>query len=100
MAKANHTRLKMGTLAYNLLHILRRLYPMGEEVRSSIEWLIKVGAKSSYHAKRCDVPVASASQLAHYYRTKFGYGEDLMKSRFLSAPEISHTWGPKWPIYG
>ncbi len=68
---------------------------MGEEVRSSIEWLIKVGAKGSYRARKWDVPVASASQLANYYRTKLGYGEDLMKSRVLSASEISHTQGFK-----
>jgi hypothetical protein len=40
-------------LAYNLLHMLRQFYLMGEEVKRSIErlikLLIKVGAKVAYH---------------------------------------------------
>ena len=75
---ANCARLKMGALAYNLLHMLRRFYAMGEGVRRSIEWLIKrlikVGARVSYHAKKWHVHVASAFPLAHYYRAVFGYG--------------------------
>ncbi len=75
---ANHARLKMGALAYNLLHMLRQFYVMGEGVRRSIEWLIrrliKVGARVSYHAKKWHVHVASAFPLAHYYRAVFGYG--------------------------
>jgi len=31
----------MGALAYNLLHMLRRFYVMGEGVRRSVAWLIK-----------------------------------------------------------
>lgn len=30
---ANHARLKMGVLAYNLLHMIREFYLFGEEVR-------------------------------------------------------------------
>ncbi len=75
---ANQARLKMGALAYNLLHMLWRFYVMGEGVRRSIEWLIrrliKVGAKVSYHSKRWHVHVASAFPLAHYYRAVLGYG--------------------------
>jgi len=75
---ANHARLKMGALAYNLLHMLRRFYLKGEGVRRSIEWLIKrlikIGAKVSYHAKKWHVHVASAFPLAHYYRAVLGYG--------------------------
>ena len=75
---ANCARLKMGALAYNLLHMLRRFYVMGEGVRRSIEWLIKrlikVGARVSYHSKRWHVHVASAFPLAHHYRAVFGYG--------------------------
>jgi len=75
---ANHARLKMGALAYNLLHMLRQFYVMGEEVRRSIEWLIKrlikVGARVSYHARRWHVHVASAFPLAHHYRAAFGFG--------------------------
>jgi hypothetical protein len=75
---ANHARLKMGALAYNILHMLRQFYVMGEGVRRSIEWLIKrlikVGARVSYHAKRWHVHAASAFPLVHYYRAVFGYG--------------------------
>ena len=75
---ANCARLKMGALAYNLLHMLRRFYVMGEGVRRSVEWLIKrlikVGARVSYHAKKWHVHVASAFPLAHYYRAVLGYG--------------------------
>ncbi len=75
---ANQARLKMGALAYNLLHMLRRFYVKGEGVRRSIEWLIKrlikVGARVSYHAKKWHVHVASAFPLAHYYRAVLGYG--------------------------
>jgi hypothetical protein len=35
--EANEARLKMGVLAYNLLHMLRQFYVWGEEVRRSIE---------------------------------------------------------------
>ncbi|MCH6567045.1 MAG: transposase [Nitrospinae bacterium] len=82
--EANQARLKMGVLAYNLLHMLRQFYVWGEEVRRSIEWLIKrlikVGARVSYHARRWHVHVASAFPLAHHWRavldwasTCFGY---------------------------
>jgi len=49
-------RLKMGVLAYNLLHMIRQFYVRVEEVKQSMDWLIKrlikVGAKVSYHARR------------------------------------------------
>ncbi len=61
---ANQARLLMGVLAYNLLHMLRQFCLMGEEVKRSMEWLIKrlikVGAKVSYHGRRWYVHVASA----------------------------------------
>jgi len=42
----------MGVLAYNLLHMLRQFYVWGEEVKRSIEWLIKrlikVGARAGW----------------------------------------------------
>jgi DDE family transposase len=70
--EANQARLKMGVLAYNLLHMIRQFYVRGEEVRRSIDWLIKrlikVGARISYHARRWYVHVASAFPLAHHYR--------------------------------
>jgi len=73
---ANQARLLMGVLAYNLLHILRRFYLVGEEVRRSMEWLIKrlikVGAKVAYHGRRWYVHVASAFPLSRYYQSVFG----------------------------
>ncbi|MDA0999020.1 MAG: IS1380 family transposase [bacterium] len=75
---ANQARLKMGALAYNLLHMLRRFYVKGEGVRRSIEWLIKrlikIGARVSYHSRKWHVHVASAFPLARHYRAVFGYG--------------------------
>ena len=73
---ANEARLLMGVLAYNPLQMLRQFYLMGEEVKRSIEWLIKrlikVGAKIAYHGRRWQVHVASAFPLARYYRAVFG----------------------------
>ena len=31
----------MGVFPYNLLHMIRQFYACGEEVRRSIDWLIK-----------------------------------------------------------
>ena len=54
-SEANEAGLKMGVLAYNPLHILRRFYIRGEQVRMSVEWLIlrlmRVGARVSCHAR-------------------------------------------------
>ena len=69
---ANEARLKMGFLAYNLLHLIRRFYLWGEETRRSIEWiimrLIKAGARIVYHARYWYVHIASAFPLRHHYR--------------------------------
>jgi len=76
--EANQARLKMGVLAYNLLHMIRQFYVWGEEVKRSIDWLIKrlikVGARVSYHARRWYVHVASAFPLAHHYRAVLAWG--------------------------
>ncbi|MEJ2719170.1 MAG: IS1380 family transposase [Deltaproteobacteria bacterium] len=73
---ANQARLLMGVLAYNLLHMLRQFYLLGEEVKRSMEWLIKrlikVGAKVAYHGRRWQVHVASAFPLARYYQAGLG----------------------------
>jgi hypothetical protein len=73
---ANQARLLMGVLAYNLLHMLRQFYLVGEEVKRSMEWLIKrlikVGAKVACHGRMWQVHVASAFPLARYYRAVFG----------------------------
>ena len=54
---------------------MREFYLKGEEVKRSIEWLIKrlikVGARVSYHASKWLVHVASAFPLAHHYRAAF-----------------------------
>ncbi len=76
--EANQARLQMGVLAYNLLHMIRQFYVWGEEVKRSMEWLIKrlikVGARISYHARRWHVHVASAFPLAHHYRAVLAWG--------------------------
>jgi hypothetical protein len=68
----------MGVLVYNLLHMIRQFYVWGEEVRRSIDWLIKrlikAEARVSYHARRWYVHVASAFPLAHHYRAVLGWG--------------------------
>ncbi len=73
---ANQARLLMGALAYNLLHMLRQFYLIGEEVKRSMEWLIKrlikVGAKVAYHCRRWQVHVASAFPSARYYQAVLG----------------------------
>jgi hypothetical protein len=69
---ANEAILKMGFLAYNLLHLIRRFYLWGEDMRPSIEWIImqqvKAGARIAYHARRWYVHIATAFPLAHHYR--------------------------------
>ena len=76
--EANEARLKMGVIAYNLLHLLRTVHVRGEGVRRSIEWLIrrliKVGATVSYHARRWHVHVSSAFPLDHHFRAVFDTG--------------------------
>jgi hypothetical protein len=56
--------------------MLRQFYLLGEEVKRSIEWLIKrlikVGAKVAYHGRRWQVHVASAFPLARHYQAVFG----------------------------
>jgi len=74
---ANEARLKMGFLAYNLLHLIRRFYMRdNNKVRRSIEWiimrLVKVGARIVYHARYWHVHIASAFVLRRYYQAVFG----------------------------
>ncbi len=76
--EANQARLKMGVLVYNLLHLMRERYIMGEEVKRSVEWLIrriiKVALRVSYHGRRWWVRVASSFPLAHHYQAVLGSG--------------------------
>lgn len=69
---ANEARLKMDFLAYNLLHLSRRFYLWGEDMRRSIELiiprLVKADARIVYHARYWYVHVASAFPLGHHYR--------------------------------
>ena len=73
---ANESRLKMGFLAYNLLHLIRRFYLRFEKTRRSIEViimrLVKVGARIIYHARYWHVHIASAFALRHHYRAVLG----------------------------
>jgi hypothetical protein len=73
---ANQVRLLMRVLAYNLLHMLRQFYLVGEEVKRSMECLIKhlikVGAKVVDHGRKWQVHVASAFPLSRYYQAVFG----------------------------
>jgi len=56
--------------------MFRSLYLKGEEVRRSMEWiikrLIKVGTKVAYHGQRWQVHVAPAFPLARRYEAVFG----------------------------
>jgi len=75
---ANHARLKVGVLAYSILHMIREFYLKGEEVKRSIEWLIrriiKAASRITYHGRRWWVHVASSFPLAHQYREVLGTG--------------------------
>jgi hypothetical protein len=72
----NQARLLIGVWAYNLLHMLRQFCLMGEEVKRSMERLIrrliKVEARVAYQGRRWYVHVASAFPLAEHYRALFG----------------------------
>jgi len=58
--------------------MIRQLYVWGEEVKRSLDWLIKrlvkVEARVSYHARRWYVHIASAFPLAHRYRAVLAWG--------------------------
>ncbi|MGA2734813.1 MAG: transposase [Syntrophobacteraceae bacterium] len=72
---ANQARLFVGCLAYNLLHMIRDTAFRGENVKPSIESimrrLVKVGARVVYHARKWYVHVVSAFSFARYYGTLF-----------------------------
>ena len=74
---ANEVRLKMGFLAYNLLHLIRRFNLWSEDTRRSIEWiiprLVKADARIVYHARYWYVHVASTFPLGHHYRAVLGW---------------------------
>lgn len=76
--EANKARLKMGAVAYNLLHMVREFHLKGEDVKRSIEWIIrriiKAASRISYHGRRWWVHVASSFPLAHQYREVLGTG--------------------------
>ena len=70
----------MGLLAYNLLQMIRQFFVWGEEVKRSVEWLIKrlikVRARISYYARRWYVHVASAFPLVHHCRAVLARGSE------------------------
>ncbi len=76
--EANQARLKMGAVAYNLLHMIRDFHLKVEDVKRSIEWIIrriiKAASRISYHGRRWWVHVASSFPLAHHYRDVFSTG--------------------------
>ena len=76
--EANQSRLKMGALAYNLLHMIREFHLQGEDIKRSMEWLIrriiKAASRIYYHGRRWWVHVASSFPLAHHYRAVLGTG--------------------------
>ncbi len=71
--------MKMGILAYSLLQILLEFYMKSEEVKRSIEWIIrrmvKVASRISYHSRYWWVPVASVFPLSHHYQAVLGQVE-------------------------
>jgi hypothetical protein len=110
---ANQARLLIGVLAFNLLHMLREFYLKGEEVKRSIERLIKVGAKVAHHARMWQAHVASAFPLAHHHRAVFGRRDTIKiclteESTEWYAPILGKqpligqkcgSWG-RWTIFG
>jgi hypothetical protein len=68
----------MGLLAYNLLHLIREFYMEGEEVKRSVEWLIrrivKVASRVSCHNRYCWGRLAAAFPLRHHYQAVLGHG--------------------------
>ena len=71
----------MGLLTYNLLHLLREFYLEGEEVKRSVEWLIrrivKVASRISSHSRYWWVHVAFVSPLRHHYQAVLDMGDEL-----------------------
>ena len=65
--------------------MIRQFYVWGEEVKRSMNWLIKhlikVGARVSYHDRRWYVYVASAFPLAHHYRAVLGWAPYAAQQR-------------------
>ncbi len=58
--------------------MIRQFYLWAEEVKRSMEWLIKplvkVRARISYHARGWYVLVASTFPLTHHYRAVLAWG--------------------------
>lgn len=76
--QANQARLKMGALAYNPPRMLREFHLHGEDVKRSMEWLIrrviKAASRISYCGRRWWVHVATPFTLARHYRAALGTG--------------------------
>jgi len=76
--EANQARLKIRVLACNLQQMLPQFYVWGEEVKQSMDWLIKrlikVGARVSYHPRRWYIHVASVFPLVRHYRAVLALG--------------------------
>jgi hypothetical protein len=73
---ANEARLKMGYLAYDLLHLIRRFYLWGEARHRSIVWiimgLINMGARVAFHGRNWYVQVAAFFPLSYHHGAVLG----------------------------
>ena len=76
----------MELLAYNLLHLLREFYMESEEVKRSVEWLIrrivKVASRVSYHSRYWWVHVASVFPLRHHYQAYWAMADVMVLDSF------------------
>jgi hypothetical protein len=68
----------MRVLADNLLHLILQFHVWGQELKRSIDWLIKglikVGARVSCQARRWFGHIASVFPLGHHYRAVLAWG--------------------------
>ena len=76
--EANQAWLKMGALAYNLVHMVRGFHLKGEDLKRSIEWIvrriIKAASRIFCHGRRWWVHVVSSFPLALHYRAALNKG--------------------------
>ena len=74
--EASQARLKMGAVAYNLLHRIREFHLQGGAVKRSTEWIIrriiKAASRVSRSGRRWWVHVTSSFTLARHYRAVRG----------------------------
>jgi hypothetical protein len=68
----------MGAVVYNLLHMTREFHLQSEDVKRSMEWLIRriieIASRIAYSGRYWWVQVASSFPLTHHYRAVLGTG--------------------------